>query len=295
MKPWKIAALTCGLVAAAGAGAAFVPVLHGQDRDIDVPVAQALDVFRGGSRIGVSIREINDEDAKQSKTGVMVDEVTSGSPADKAGIKSGDAIVEFDGERVRSVRQFTRLVEETPVGRKVATTVLRGGQRVTVSVTTERGSGFRFAQEWKLDRFGDLDRPFKIAPPQPPMPPAAPHPPSVAPALPGFSFLYRGGGRLGITIEDLSDGLSDYFGVKHGVLVRSVTDGSAGAKAGLKAGDVITSINGSQVEEPSDINRALDRLDDAADFTLEIMRDRKPQTLKGKLEAKSRPRARAIV
>ena len=57
----------------------------------------------------------------------------------------------------------------------------------------------------------------------------------------------------------------------------------------MKAGDVITSVNGTAVEEPSDVRRALDRLEDQADSTIEVMRDKKPQTLKGKLE----PRAAA--
>ena len=295
MTPWKPVALAGALVIAAGAGALWTPVLHGttDEPQSDEPLVQALEVFNGSSRIGVTVRDADDEDAKQSRSGVIVDEVTSGSPAEKAGIKGGDAIVEFDGERVRSVRQFTRLVQETPIGRKVPAVVSRGGQRMTVTVTPERRSGLGI----KWDRFDD--RPFFFEPPEPPTPPAAPRAPRtprppamVSPALPGFSFSYRGGGRLGISTEDLTDGLRDYFGVKRGVLVRSVTDGSPAAKAGLKAGDVITAINGDQVDEPSDISRALDRLDTDADFTLEITRDKKTQTLKGKLETRDRVRSR---
>jgi serine protease Do len=283
MKLLKIAALACGLTIAAAAGAAFIPVAHGQMTwDGDEPFAQTVQVFRNSGRIGVTLRDQEETDTKPASAGVTVDEVTSGSPADKAGIKAGDAIVDFDGERVRSVRQFQRLVSETPTGRKVSMTLLRGGQRVTVSVAPERGSSMHF----------DLDRPFAVMPPEPPEAPEPPRPPK-APSLPGFDFLYRSGnGRLGASVEDLSEGLSDYFGVKHGVLVRSVTDGSAAAKAGLKAGDVITAINGSQVEDASDVSRAINRADEEADLTIDVMRDKKPQTLKGKLEKRDRIRSR---
>jgi len=250
--------------------------------DSDEPLAQTVQVFRNTGRIGVTVRDQEETDTKPANPGVTVDEVTTGSPADKAGIKSGDAIVDFDGERVRSVRQFQRLVSETPTGRKVSVTLLRAGQRVTVSVAPERGSSMHF----------DLDRPFAVLPPEAPEPPEPPRPPK-PPSPPGFEFLYRNGnGRLGASIEDLSEGLSDYFGVKHGVLVRSVTDGSPAAKAGLKAGDVITAINGSQVEESSDVSRAINRADEDADVTIEVMRDKKPQTLKGKLEKRDRIRSR---
>ena len=61
------------------------------------------------------------------------------SPAEKAGIKAGDVVVEYDGERVRSARQFTRLVQETPEGRTVAIGLLRDGKKQTVNATPEDG------------------------------------------------------------------------------------------------------------------------------------------------------------
>jgi serine protease Do len=280
MKLLKIGALACGLTIAAAAGAAFMPVAHGQMEWHSDELPMQVEVFRNTGRIGVSVRDQEGTDTKPAGAGITVEEVTSDGPADKAGVKAGDTIVDFDGERVRSVRQFQRLVSETPTGRKVSVTLLRAGQRVTVSVAPERGSSMHF---------GDFDRPFAMVPPEPPAPPRPP----MAPALPGFEFLYRNGnGRLGASVEDLSEGLSEYFGVKHGVLVRAVTDGSPAAKAGLKAGDVITAINGSQVEEPSDVSRTIGRADDDADLTIEVIRDKKPQTLKGKLERRDRVRSR---
>jgi serine protease Do len=271
------------------AGAGLPGALPEAPATVAAQDAQAFDfnVFGGVGRIGVTVRDVSEEAAKGTTTGVVVEDVLPDSAAAKAGFKKDDTIVEFDGERVRSVRQFTRLVQETPVARTVNAIVVRAGQRTTLSVTPERGRGL-FEGRFDGDRFL-----YRVPePPEPPDAPSAPRPPRppafAMPSIPEFGVtVRRGSGRLGIVAEDLSEGLSEYFGVKDGALVRSVTDGSPASKAGLKAGDVITAINGSKVERPSDVSRALDRLDDNADFTIEVMRERKAQTLKGKLEPRS--------
>ena len=96
--------------------------------------------------------------------------------------------------------------------------------------------------------------------------------------------------RLGISIDSLSPQLAEYFGTKEGVLVSSVTDNSAAAKAGVKAGDVITSFNGSTINDPQDLRRRIQSLNDGDEFTVIVMRDRKPVTLKGKAEWPERRR-----
>ena len=80
-------------------------------------------------------------------------------------------------------------------------------------------------------------------------------------------FFPRGSGRLGITVDNLSPQLAEYFGTKEGVLVTSVQDDSAGAKAGLKAGDVITSVNGSAIDDPAELRRRLQNVDEGEEFT----------------------------
>ena len=90
-----------------------------------------------GSQLGVMVSDV---DAKAAAVGVQIDEVNDDSPAEKAGIKSGDVIVEYDGERVRSARQFTRLVQETPEGRTVKIGLLRDGKRQTVDATPENSA-----------------------------------------------------------------------------------------------------------------------------------------------------------
>ena len=303
MTIWKTAALAAALVAAAGAGAAIAPIAHGQTRIVRAQSPRALEVITGGSRIGVSIRDLEDADGKAVKGvthGVVVEDVSADSAAEKAGIRKGDAIVEFDGERVRSVRQLTRLVQETPSGRAVQAAIVRDGQRSTVTVTPRDGGGFRFEG---LDDLADWSREFRYRvtprPPAAPVPPARPSTPArpappAPPAPPSVwdfdGLLGRSSNRLGITVGSLSPQLAEYFGTKEGVLVSSVADDSAAAKAGLKAGDVITSFDGSAVNDPSDVRRRVTALDDGDEFTIVVMRDKKPVTLKGKAERTERRR-----
>jgi serine protease Do len=280
MKRTKSALLGTVVIVAGGLGALMAPVAHGQTAARTV-APRAIEVFGGGgSQIGVSIREVEQND---NRGGVLIDEVTTDSPADKAGIKKGDLVVEFDGERVRSVRQFTRLVQETPAGRKIAATLMRDGQRVNVTVEPRESRGFNVFGEGG----GDFGGAFP-APPAPPSVPARPAPP--APPAPPFgpdiqSFIWRSGNSLGMTVSDLSSQLAAHFGAKNGVLVTSVSDASAAAKAGVKAGDVITSVNGSDVADPSDLRRRLQRMESGDEFTLGVVRDRKSLTVTGKAES----------
>jgi serine protease Do len=288
MKGWVAASAVAGAVA-------LGPVVYGQtftwNGGSDSPEwsGQAVRVFTGnGSRIGVAIRDLSDDDVKAGKSaaGVMVEDVESESPAEKAGIKTGDIVVEFDGDRVRSARQFTRLVQESAPGRTVPAAVLRAGQRVTVNVQP---------REWSssdaFDKLGDAMA-LRTTPRIAPVPPTPPIPPM--PAMPKFEGFF-GAGRLGITVEDLSPQLADYFGTKDGVLVKSVNESSAAAKAGLKAGDVITSLDGGTINDAADLRRRTQRLESGDEFTLGVVRDKKPLSLKGKLDAQPRKTMRTVL
>jgi serine protease Do len=297
MKGWKVAAVSAALLVAAGVGAALAPAAYGQAaaarRDLFTRVhgPRAFEVFTGGgSRIGVSIREVDESDGKSAKigaaAGAMVEEVTEESPAEKAGIRKGDLIVEFDGERVRGVRHLTRLVQETPDGRTVQAVVVRDGQRMTLTVTPRDNGVFGFEGYRVLE---DLGREFKNNIRVRPAPPAARG--KVTPSPWRFDdLLGRGSGRLGITVDTLSPQLAEYFGTKDGVLVTTVNDDSPAAKAGMKAGDVITTVNGSSINDAADLRRRLQDIGEGDEFTIVVMRDRKPQTLKGKLEGTERSR-----
>lgn len=231
-----------------------------------------------GSAIGVSVKDIEARAAGRTDSGgVVVDEVEEGSPASKAGIQSGDVIVDFDGERVRSARQFGRLVQETPGGRTVRATLVRSGSRQTVEVTPERGTAA--THDVILPDLDEIER----------------HVERGLRAIPrdfALDFNWNEGypsaavwprGRLGAQLTPLSDQLAAYFGAKDGVLVSSVDPDSAAAKAGLKAGDVITTVDGRTVDTPRDVIRELRETSEDKDLELGILRDKKPMTLKAQV------------
>ena len=283
MTGWIVASAAATALSLAGAGTltfqtyAQDPAWYGDVAIEDwAPQAkQAVRVFAGAaSQIGVSIRDLNDEELKGGKTatGIVVEDVEADSPAMKAGFKTGDVIVEFDGERVRSARQFARLVQETVSGRSVAVAVTRAGQRVPLNVEPRSGGSFKF-----FDGTGDFSFVMpKIAPPMALKRDAFPS---------GIENLLGSSGQLGIAVDELSPQLSDYFGTKEGVLVTTVRENSNASKAGVKAGDVITSLNGGTVTSAADLRRRAQRLESGDEFTLAIVRDKKPMTLKGKVEA----------
>jgi serine protease Do len=64
--------------------------------------------------------------------------VVKESPAQKAGIKNGDIITDFDGKKIREMHELTRLVAATPVGKKVKLGILRNGKAEIKKVTIER-------------------------------------------------------------------------------------------------------------------------------------------------------------
>src|SRR6187401_226380 len=133
---------TLGVVVVLAGVAAAVAIA--QDRSFE-PSRQRAFAFNmpGGSRLGVSARDLDTAEADRQKLngGAVVEDVQPDSPASRAGLRRSDVIVEFDGERVRSARQFARLVQETPSGRTVKVTIARDGQRRDVQVTPDERRG----------------------------------------------------------------------------------------------------------------------------------------------------------
>jgi serine protease Do len=253
--------------------------------DDQAPGIRKLAIMPGrGVELGVTIRDLDSEQAKTG-SGAVVEDVRSGSAAEKAGIHKGDVIVEFDGERVRGQRHLSRLVSETPEGRTVKTAVMRDGKRIDLSVTpatTERaaGSDFEFfvpgpdhmpGMPGEGRRFFFSDEPH------------------VQPFKRGDGFFLPGRGRLGVGIESLTPQLADYFGTKGGALVTSVQPDSPAAKAGLKAGDVITSVNGNEVKDPRELTDAVRSAADGSSLNLGYVRDKKAGTATATLEKPEKP------
>jgi serine protease Do len=271
-------AFVAGLAAVAVVVTAFVlaPTAWTQARRAAPGEPRMMWLDGRGSSIGVRIQEAD-------QGGVLIDEVEDGSPAEKAGVRRGDVVVEFDGERVRGARHFSRLVQETPDGRSVKATVMRDGARQTLDITPTAGERFGWGSDHVIGLPGierEIERGLE--------------------ALPrNFSFdfdwdgspMIAGGARarLGARLQPLTDQLAEYFGATAGVLVSTVEDDSPAAKAGLRAGDVITSVNGRAVNEPSDVTREIREAEAATALQLGVVRDRQSLTLKAEIPER-RPR-----
>src|SRR5438093_135767 len=276
MKLLKLLSVLVALVGVALLALVAAPSVHGQRAEAPERRGRALTVLAGrGAEIGISIRDIESSD---KAGGVVIEEVRKDGPADKAGLKQADVIVEFDGEHVRSARQFTRLVQETVPGRTVKATVVHDGQRKDVQLTPDdHGDGMSvFFDNNMHEYFGDLNRGlgrlndrfqnfnfdnFSLALPQ-----------------------LDGRGRLGVSVEELTPQLATYFGAKDGVLVSTVSDDSPASRAGLKAGDVITRVNGEPVRARADLLRALRDAGESGEMTIGIVRDKKESTITAKIE-----------
>jgi S1-C subfamily serine protease len=296
MRMLKIAGVAVFLTGVAALAIVATPMVHGQT----VRRAPAVNVqthLFGGPYIGVAVRDVDEADVSRAQlsavTGAVVDEVRSGTPAAEAGLRAGDVITRFDGERVRSARHFERLVAETPAGRDVEMTVVRAGQNITVSVAPEPAPGLADIEPLRSLRysphfnFGEIEELRRL-------------PETISRSLPDLQFHFQdpGGlvlwnrGRLGVGIQDLTDQLGEYFGAPEGVLVTSVDEDSPASAAGLRAGDVITRINGEAVRTTSDLRRRLNAA--SGETTITIVRDKREQTVTTTLES-GRIRERRII
>ncbi len=283
-----------------------------------------------GPRLGVQVRDIEKDEVARlrlaSPNGVAVVEVTKESAAERAGVKANDVIVQFDGENVRSAQQLTRLVRETVPGRTVKMAVVRDGKRIEVDVTPAVAPNtldvlinrdeIRRDVERQLQALRDQLREYRNERRVPaPQPPPAPLPPGNSERYPqwtvppgteetwrwfgdGFPrsldrLLSPGRGRLGVTVQELTPDLAAYFGVSAGVLVSGVDADRPAAKAGLKAGDVITSIDGKTVKSSGELVEQL--AGKQGDVTIAVTRDKKALTLKATLDSPGVPRRRVIV
>ena len=220
-------------------------------------------VCGSGPELGVSVRDVTPDDgAGTARAGAMVEAVRGDSPAAKAGVQAGDIIVTYDGEPVRSARQLARLIDETPDNKPVPLTVTRSGNRVNLSVTPQARSSWTSA----LAHPTPLTRDFNF---------------SLQPrklVTPGLLYGPAIGGRLGLQTHDLTDQLGGYFGASNGgVLVASVSDNSPARTAGVRAGDVITKVDGQTVEDAAALRQQL--AGKTGSVALTVIRDRTERTI----------------
>src|SRR5947209_2563175 len=211
----------------------------------------------GRSYLGVDIENVTAERVGPLKLkeerGVEVTMVDQDAPAGKAGIKEHDVIVDFNGTAVESEEQLRRMIREVPPGRTITLGISRDGNPMKISVQLgDRGT------------ISSQHRPPQVY--------VRPVPPNIEP---NFSFQFDFPPMLGVQTESLGRQLAEYFGVKDGVLVRSVEKGSAAEKAGLKAGDVIVRADDEKVAARGDLTSALRKRREGGKISLGIVREKK--------------------
>ena len=259
------------------------------------PAAPAIAAFfDDGNFLGVVVEEVTRENMggyglTGEPRGVAVTRVVKDGPAERAGLRERDVIVRFDGEQVTSVRKLNRLIGESAPGHGARLTIRRGGAEQELTVTLGKRESFmrtfeglqnimpleaearRRAEESRAQgeevrrRADELRRRAE----------------EMQRNWPGgvYAYAFGGGRRIGVSTSTLGKQLADYFGVSHGALVSAVEENSPAAKAGLKAGDIITEAEGEKVDDAGDLSRLLNRKEEG-EVTLTVVRDRQRRTVK---------------
>ena len=223
-----------------------------------------------GSYLGVDTRDVTQDRLSElhlkEEKGVEVTTVDQDAPAGKSGLKEHDVILSINNQPVESVEQLRRMIREIPAGRSITIGVSRDGNPLTLNA--------QLADRNKFAKWNDHDFNINV--------PAIHIPPINMPEMdvPVSVVVIHSPSRSGLMVENLTPQLGEFFGVKTGcgVLVRSVEKGSRAEQAGFHAGDVVTKVNGSTVNDAGDFTRLLkQRAQNKA--TITVMRDRREQTL----------------
>ena len=179
--------------------------------------------------LGAGIQGIRNEDEAQAfhvpdTAGAIVEDVTPGGPAEKAGLKNGDVIRKLDGQQIADAGQLIAAITNINPGTQVTVDILRDGKPMTVKVTLG-------------------ERPANLS----------------ASNAPGA----RGGGPSsgalrGMSVQNLTPSVRDQLGLpasSRGVVISELDPNSPAAQAGMQPGDVIESINRQPVNSVADFNR----------------------------------------
>ena len=196
---------------------------------------------------------------------LRVDKVIPESPAERAGLKSGDVIVGIDDKLVQSRRDLAQAIRWRGAGSALSLSVLREGNLHKMSAVLTERQDKRPVVSWRLEvpsLWNQNARPeeqVKI------------HRIVLPPHL-----------DLGLVVDPLTPQLAKYFKCPsgHGLLVRTVLPDSPASKVGFQAGDVLTQVNGRDVSSHLDIRESLESVTDAV---LEIQFVREGRLLSRKL------------
>jgi serine protease Do len=179
--------------------------------------------------IGVYIQKLEHDIAESlglsSSKGALVGKVAAGGPAEKAGFEHGDVILTFDGHEINDPRKLTRLVGETPAGKKVPVKIWRHRKEMLLSVTVD-----------DLKETGDTSSPSA----------------GKADKATGKNTAKV----LGMSLAPLAPENREQYGIKadvRGVLVTEVAPNSVAFRKGIRPGDVIMEAAQTPVNTPADV------------------------------------------
>ncbi len=222
----------------------------------------------GGNFLGIYSEDVNRENMARyglrEPRGVAIMRVIEASPAARAGLKKDDVILRFDNEAVTSIRKLTRLIGEAAPAHIAKLTISRAGaeQEISVQLAERREFSGTLEDMLRNDRADVLrndGRRYRDT----------------------FTLSFGQSRRIGVTTTALTDQLADYFGIqgRQGLLVTSVVENSPASRAGLKAGDVITEVDGAKIVAVGDLSRAINRQKEG-EITLTFVRDKNQRTVK---------------
>ena len=203
-------------------------------------LAKSGKVSRG--YLGLNLQPVTPAIAKSvgfaGKDGVLVGDLAENSPAGKAGLRSGDVITEFDGQAVKTPKQLTEVVADTPVGKAVNVRYFRDGQAQAATIKLGERPG---AKDASPETEADAG---------------------------------QGAHKLGVSVATVTAAIAQELKLKvnSGAVIQSVAPDSPAAEAGLKTGDVIHRINRQPVASAQDLISSIQSLKGEAEVVLQVER-----------------------
>ena len=205
--------------------------------------------------LGVNLTDLDDdlrETLNFKGDGAFVKEVVEDSPADEAGLKDGDIIIEFNGKKVAGETKLVEMIKSHKPGDKVKFIVSRDGKEKTLKVKLGKSKGI----EKEIVLFSSGSKKHK----------------KMCCKSGDFNFCHTKRGYMGVKLQDMSDQLREYFGVINGALIGEVLKDTPAEKAGLMAGDVIVEFDGRRVDNNEDLHYFLKKSKPEKEFNLVVSR-----------------------
>ncbi|MDP1676533.1 MAG: PDZ domain-containing protein [Bacteroidota bacterium] len=204
--------------------------------------------------LGVGIQDVTPKFARENelkiKEGAYINEVVDESPADSAGLKKGDVVVDFNSKKIETSEDLSNAVRETKPGTKATVKINRNGESKSISVNIGKNK---------------IRMPFALN----------------VPRAPRVVVNMFGGDIEGMDLMELNKQLAEYFEAPNakGVLVKEVEKDENAATAGIKAGDVITKVGDEVIKDIGDVRDAIADLEEGDKVNIELIRKGKKTTV----------------